>query len=491
MITAYVAFCFLTYKDYGITWDEGVRYEVGKIFVTYYKTGKQIQAPDIETRQLPTVTTYFGIYVATLALLNPSGSYETYHLLNMLFALPMFIFAYLLLYAKAKKAFVSLAAPAALFLTPSLLGHISANPKDMPFAVSYFCTLILIYFFQQNDRHKFSKLSILALAIAFTQAQRLVGATLTITYFIYAIIYLQDRTKQKVMRVVCETAFIGLAAGAITVAIMPVLYTNFYAGLKSLIDDTAYFRYWNEKVLYFGQFLTRDQRPFTYLPVWLFMRLPLVILAPFLASPVIFKLKKTAHSIYNLMYIPLLLNFAIYLVLHPVIYNADRQFLYLYPPIVLVSVLFTIDLFWYLKSKTQQAMLVALVLIGVASAATALIALHPYEYVYFNEIVGGLQNAVGKFDTDYWGAAYKENTQWLITHVPTDRKINVYACSMEYSIDYYSKGKINLVSSVAQADYIMCDTDADTQRGYAEKYPVVVHQVIRQNAPLNTIRKPV
>jgi hypothetical protein len=227
MITAYVAFCFLTYKDYGITWDEGVRYEVGKIFVTYYKTGKQIQAPDIETRQLPTVTTYFGIYVATLALLNPSGSYETYHLLNMLFALPMFIFAYLLLYAKAKKAFVSLAAPAALFLTP--------------FAVSYFCTLILIYFFQQNDRHKFSKLSILALAIAFTQAQRLVGATLTITYFIYAIIYLQDRTKQKVMRVVCETAFIGLAAGAITVAIMPVLYTNFYAGLKSLIDDTANF----------------------------------------------------------------------------------------------------------------------------------------------------------------------------------------------------------------------------------------------------------
>jgi hypothetical protein len=45
---------------------------------------------------------------------------------------------------------------------------------------------------------------------------------------------------------------------------------------------------------------------------------------------------------------------------------------------------------------------------GVATAAAllwnadVLRQLHPYEYLYYNETVGGLKGAAGRYDTDYW-----------------------------------------------------------------------------------------
>ncbi len=34
--------------------------------------------------------------------------------------------------------------------------------------------------------------------------------------------------------------------------------------------------------------------------------------------------------------------------------------------------------------------------------------LHPYEYVFFNHIIGGVRGAQTRFMLDYWGLAFKE-----------------------------------------------------------------------------------
>ena len=50
---------------------------------------------------------------------------------------------------------------------------------------------------------------------------------------------------------------------------------------------------------------------------------------------------------------------------------------------------------------------------------------HPYQLSYFNELVGGLPGAMGKFDIDYWGISQKEAVTWLNTHAPKDSKIYI------------------------------------------------------------------
>jgi len=39
--------------------------------------------------------------------------------------------------------------------------------------------------------------------------------------------------------------------------------------------------------------------------------------------------------------------------------------------------------------------------------------LHPYEYIYANNLVGGVKGAYGRYETEYWGASFKEAAQDL------------------------------------------------------------------------------
>ena len=119
----YVALALLTYKDFGITWDEFVDYNKGVI--SYQLLFKKIvdkpfvlnkdnghlditDEPDPYSsfkRSLDTNLTrfmnfmlYSGFYPMVLFILNKNKSIETYHLLNILFSLGIFISLYAVLY---------------------------------------------------------------------------------------------------------------------------------------------------------------------------------------------------------------------------------------------------------------------------------------------------------------------------------------------------------------------------------------------------------
>lgn len=54
-----------------------------------------------------------------------------------------------------------------------------------------------------------------------------------------------------------------------------------------------------------------------------------------------------------------------------------------------------------------------------------IISYHPYQLVYFNEMVGGVGGAWGKYDIDYWGISQKEAVLWVNKHAPPDSKIHI------------------------------------------------------------------
>ena len=51
--------------------------------------------------------------------------------------------------------------------------------------------------------------------------------------------------------------------------------------------------------------------------------------------------------------------------------------------------------------------------------------LHPYEYVYYNELVGGLQGAEGRFELDYWATGFREAMETINDVAPAKATVAV------------------------------------------------------------------
>ncbi len=481
IITAlYLVFCFSTYKQFGITSDEYVEYQSGKALLHYYQTKNEYENFDIEDMHLPTNSTYFRGHLALFAHLNPSGDYERFHLFNMLSALPIFLAFYVLFWHVYKSSKLATLGTLALFLTPRFLGDIPANTKDVPFAVLFFVSLGLIYFFDKTKFNTFAKILILGILLGFTTSFRLLGVSLFIIYFLYSL----KGPKAIALR---NTIFILLIAAAILTLSLPLLSNNFLEGFKTLIAKSASFDYWNNKMLFMGKFITREERPWYYLPLWLVITTPLYILLPFLISPLVLYLKKSRDSrLYQLMYLAIGINLALYMLIKPVIYNGLRHFLFLVPIITFVAVLTIFDL-WELLKRVRPAIKYAFLALFVflfGGLIKDFTGLHPYQYVYFNEVTNGLKGAQGKFDSDYWGTSYKQSTAWATEQFAKAHEITIYSSDMPFAESYYSRELFQQVFDAENADYILCDIDNALQKDF--DLPIV-YKIERDGVPLNVV----
>ena len=118
-----------------------------------------------------------------------------------------------------------------------------------------------------------------------------------------------------------------------------------------------------------------------------------------------------------------------------------------------------------------------------------LVRLHPYEYIYFNGLTGGLKGAQGKFDNDYWGASFKEAVEWLKNNEIKDPKkiYKIYGSGNPYQIFYYFTPNMHWTDHLQDADYYLSYTRDDKQN-LADPFKVI-HVIEREGVPLNYIFK--
>ncbi|MBI3559967.1 glycosyltransferase family 39 protein [Candidatus Gottesmanbacteria bacterium] len=50
---------------------------------------------------------------------------------------------------------------------------------------------------------------------------------------------------------------------------------------------------------------------------------------------------------------------------------------------------------------------------------------HPFQISYYNELVGGITGATGKYDIDYWGGPQKQAIRWLNATAPKDAVVHI------------------------------------------------------------------
>lgn len=497
-LAVYFCFSFLTYKDYGATGDEWTERRAAQDLSRYLSSPTSYDSIinynyndkiNVTFGHHPLVTKYQRSYQLIQNYFNFKGYYEWGHLFNLIFGSVLFVLIYVLFYAEYKSSKKAIIPVIFLVTCARLSGDIPTNNKDVPFATMYLASVLLIYLFSKFEPNKYLKIILLGVVFGITQTFRTVGFSIYFVYIFYFfyVEYIEGRkfTFSKIGNFFLELIIIVGFSLFVSMSIFPWLGSNFFANFFNLLLDAKSFQNWDDTIFFAGEFLFKADRPWYYLFTWIFITTPVYLIVLFGLFPFLFN-KLFKNKLFAISLISLIVNTGLYLVMHPVIYNGIRHFLYIIPMIVILA---SVVLFYLLGSikKTYRLAIGFLIALNIFIVGYNLYKLHPYEYIYFNELIGGIRGASGKYELDYWGASYKEATEWIVNNTDLTQKDFIYACNVDYAVDYYSGKKFFMTYGYPEyANYTICDSENERKRNYTGK---ILYQVKRDGVVLNTVRE--
>lgn len=148
------------------------------------------------------------------------------------------------------------------------------------------------------------------------------------------------------------------------------------------------------------------------------------------------------------------------------VYGGWRHSMFCYPTLVAMAGLGFYSLYERFRHPVLRWGLgVALPVVLLIAPATHIFANHPYEYVYFNELAGGVKNAYGKYELDYYYHSTRRATEWVMQNADVSalkpgEKIKVATWHLP-SVSYYLKKDTAHFRPVFSRIYQMGNNDWD------------------------------
>ena len=480
-LTLYVLIVLFTYKDYGIGFDEHDVYLQGKWFYTKVRGNDAILQRDFVIKSKNSnknLLFYDSSYATILYMINGKESYEIYHLINLLFASLLFIAIYELLLKEFKRPLLALTGAIFLFLMPFLMGQVAFNPKDVPFAILYFISLTLTYLLYKCKCNELIEVLLLGLSFGLTASLRAVGYTLYVIYFLFRL-FVPKFSERSLYDLFLKTFTIFLFGFLIQMISIPYVGADPFNHFLEILKISKQFP-WKGTVLVLGRKFVADNVPWYYLPVWIGVTTPLFILFLSILSFKISFRKNRAHLLFVLT---LVVNLFVFYLVHPTVYDGYRHMLFLAPILVfLASEGFSI----LLRAKSRlKSLILLLILVNMVVVVYHCVKLHPYEYAYFNELVGGTRGAYKNFEIDWWGTSVKEATLWLNKHIRKKSKVAVYGPA--FTLEYFKKDNLILVDHRDNPQYIVAWERFDEHKKFKNKKEI--YTVKREGVPLVHVYK--
>ena len=184
---------------------------------------------------------------------------------------------------------------------------------------------------------------------------------------------------------------------------------------------------WGGKVLFNGIDLELNQIPRSYMPKLMTLQFTETSLALFLAGLVVVVIQsfkqtvdwKSMLVLSTWAFLPLLAV----IVFRPTLYDNFRHFFFILPPLFLIAGIGLQAILDRLRSPLWKTLVVAL---AIFPGVYGMITLHPYQYVYYNRLAGGLQGAFRRYEMDYWATSYREAIEFLNNTAPKRSKVIVW-----------------------------------------------------------------
>lgn len=514
--------------QYGISGDENFHREYGHRVVNFYtslgadKTCTMEKGPDSLMRY------YGGFYDGTAAILsktfNSANEWNVRHAWNSVFGFTAMLCAGLVAVELAGWQ-AGLLALLFMIFSPRFFGESMNNPKDITMAAGYLLSYVfIIKFLKQLPKPNWKIALGLGLSIGMAMGIR-IGGLLLIPYLFlfYGLAMLArlgwselfnfSRFKENIWP---SFKYVLLAAGVGYV--LALIFWPF--GLVSPISHPLEALGVAEKfpvtmrILFDGKHIFTAQQgedgkfisliPWNYIPQWFLISSPLFALLGAAASLVLIPkaMKEKNLLLLGFIYFTLLFPIAYVIYKKSVLYDTMRHFFFVYPSLVILAAL-AFNYFLNRVSGVGKYLVAAGILILVALPARFMFANHPNEYVYFNEVVGGIKGAYQNYETDYYMNSVKQCADWLKEHenlkIP-GRKTLIYSNAIAPTYHYFIKDTTDVLTgyvsyrnrSNVPADYeILYSRFVDRDLLVSGCFPPeqAIHVVYADGVPLSCVIK--
>lgn len=506
-LSALVIIAVWTFQDYAISNDEGVQHQYGELIVAYYKSG----FTDQSLFKLDNLYLYGGLFdIAALGLAQilPVDQYELRHLLCALIGIGGIgaAAATARLIAGPRAAFFAIVA---LALCGSWYGGMYNHTKGIPLAsfmagATYFLIRATRDLPTPRMRHivGFGVMTGAALGIK-SLGLLLVGyAGLAILMNLPrpVIGHWQERT-----RFAMRSALWFLPAFVIAYVIMIAAWP--WAALSPLnpirgLLSFGEFHYHIRTIL-FGKFYEMADVPRSYVPTYIAIRLPLLTLGATLLTLALIALPVRVGGIggtrrreLGLIAFAAIFPVACQVVTEGPALDGCRHFLFVFPPIAVLAGVGLSTSIGALARLHRNVLIVWLAVLATCFTWTAgkLYHLHPYEYLYYNQVVGGLEGASRRFVTDYWvnimPEAVEELHDYLDRTEPETAQTNVYrvaVCGERVSYEEYARPNLQWIRMYdwRLADFYIAPTHMNCDRNLAGK---VIAKIERMGVTIGVVK---
>jgi 4-amino-4-deoxy-L-arabinose transferase-like glycosyltransferase len=495
--------------DAGITWDEPVQREYGDLILDWFRSGFH----DRSALKFENLYFYGGLFDAPAQWLisldlSPWGVYETRHVLTALLAVAGIGASYGIA-ARIAGARAGFAAALMLALTPAWIGHGMFNPKDIPFgAAAALVAYVSVRIALRPPPLRWSDALLTGVSAGLALGVRSGGMFIlgfpllaALGRVAWSMFVLARRHEPARTRALLGTTALRFAS-ALPLAWLLMIAAWPWAQRRPLTRpfraaaEAAHF-HWSGPVLFQGISYQAEDLPRSYLPVWFGLTLPELYVVAAVSCGLCLCWRARRWQLERAWALTVLCLFVLVpvagvLITHPTLYDAHRHFLFLLPPLAALG---GVAVARALENRALPALLRAGIagafLVCAAQVASDMVHLHPYEYLYFNRLSGGLAAQVGRYETDYWGASYREGLAWVRDNITGSRhgrkRVTVSGCygsrdPLEYYIDEWPEmhERFAHTGRESRAEIFLGITRDDCHHARGR----VIHKVSRMGAPL-------
>jgi hypothetical protein len=422
LIAAAAVVAAVTFRDYGIGWDDYTHAEYGDLLLAFYGSGFT------DKRALSFVNLYmygggFDIIAALAAKISPFTLFETRRLVGAVVGL----IGLIVVWRTGRRVggpVAGLIALALIATCPLFVGHQFINAKDGPFAVAMAILLLgLVRAFDQCPHPCAGTVALTGAGFGLAIGSRVLGgfgviSMITALALLAMIDVRQDGIRSAAARL-GQFVLRMLPGTIVTLVVMAVIWPWVVSAPFNLLHAIDYFsRFFEEpwQELFGGMLIRVTDMPRSYVPTLLALQLPELFLLlgtagaiGALIAAMRSDIVRNRRAVLALIAFAALLPLAVTVLARPAMYNGIRHFVFVLPPLAILGGLaggWLLERAW--PHRPVAALAIAAFAIGIVSPVVEMVRLHPYEYTHFNRIAGGVAGARDQYMLDYWALSFKQ-----------------------------------------------------------------------------------
>jgi hypothetical protein len=442
-------FALLTFRDYGLSWDDYAHSEYGDLLLSFYASDLRDQ------RALSWVNLYyygggFDLLAAAAAKVSPFTLFQTRRLIGAAVGIAG-LFVTWRTGRRIAGPLAGFVALALLSACPLYYGHMFMNPKDAPFAV----TMAILLYALVRALEEYPRLSIATGALVGTGFGLAFGARIMGAFggveLLGALAFIGGAEARaegvtaagsRLLRFILSLLPAMLLAALVMALVWPWAVVDPRNPFRALEYFSRFFeKPWSE--LFAGAVLPVTAMPRSYVPTLFALKLPEIFFALGLSGAA-GALAMTGRrdiplrrrAVFLLVTLAALLPLAAAIALRPAMYNGIRHFVFVLPPLAILGGFAAAWLVDAMRGVSFIPIAAGIIFaLGLVFPAIEMGRLHPYEYTYFNWLSGGVRQARERYMLDYWGLSFKQASQTLLARLidrreskPSGRRWKVAVC---------------------------------------------------------------